>query len=312
MGYYQPTQKLPVINLSGESLKPGSSRWESTTKDVCKALEEYSCFLATFDKVPSCKPFFDSLKGLFDLSRDTKTTHISNVPYFAYIGDLPHSPLFESLGIDDGTSFDQVSSFVAQMWPQGNDEYRDLIHSYSTQVTELDKMITRMLFEFHGVENSCEDHLKSNVYNIRMNKYRANKAEDTKTGLISHTDLGFIGINQQSDVDGLEVKLKDGTWLPVEFPPHAFIVLAGDGMMAWSNGRIRHCVHRVTMTGKERYSTAIFSHHTGFVRVPQAFIDENNPRKFRDFEQLGLVRFRFAYPDIPDEERVTAYCGVNN
>lgn len=124
MGYYQATQNIPVIDLSSESLKPGSTSWQSTAKEVCEALEEYTCFLATFDKVPSCYPFFDSLKGLFDLSRDQKETHVSNVPYFAYIGDLPHSPLFESLGIDDGTSLEQVSNFVAQMWPQGNDQYR--------------------------------------------------------------------------------------------------------------------------------------------------------------------------------------------
>lgn len=107
----------------------------------------------------------------------------------------------------------------------------DLIHSYSTQVTELDKLITRMLFDHYGVENSVEDHIKSNVYNIRMNKYRAPQPEDTKTGLIKHSDLGFIGINQQNDVNGLEIKLKDGTWLPVQFPPYAYIILAGDGMM---------------------------------------------------------------------------------
>lgn len=107
----------------------------------------------------------------------------------------------------------------------------DLIHSYSTQVTELDKMVTRMLFDFYGVENSVEDHINSNVYNIRMNKYREPKPEDTETGLIKHSDLGFIGINQQSAVNGLEIKMKDGTWLPVEFPPYAFIVLSGDGMM---------------------------------------------------------------------------------
>lgn len=93
-------------------------------------------------------------------------------------------------------------------------------------------MVTRMLFERYGVkDNSWEDHIEANVYNLRMNKYRAPKPEETSVGLVSHTDMSFIGINQQSQVNGLEVCLKDGTWVSVEFPPNAFIILAGDAMM---------------------------------------------------------------------------------
>lgn len=82
-------------------------------------------------------------------------------------------------------------------------------------------------------------------------------------------------------------------------------------VQAWSNGKIRHCLHRVTMTGEERYSSGLFSHHTGTVKVPQVFINEKNPRKFNDFEHLGLLTFRFTHPDIPEQERISAYCGVN-
>lgn len=82
-------------------------------------------------------------------------------------------------------------------------------------------------------------------------------------------------------------------------------------VQAWSNGKIRPCLHRVTMTGEERYSSGLFSYHTGTVKVPQVFINEKNPRKFKDFEHLGLLTFRFTHPDIPEQERISAYSGVN-
>lgn len=82
-------------------------------------------------------------------------------------------------------------------------------------------------------------------------------------------------------------------------------------MQAWSNGKIRHCLHRVTMTGEERYSSGLFSHHSGTIKVPQVFIDETNPRKFKDFEHLGLLTFRCTHPDLSELDRMSAYCGVN-
>lgn len=114
--------KVPVIDFSSETVKPGSTSWESTAEDVRKALEEYGCFLAVYN-VPSCNPFFESLKELFDLPVETKMSNNSDLPYFGYIGEQPRSPLFESLGINDGSSFTQVSNFAKRMWPAGGNDH---------------------------------------------------------------------------------------------------------------------------------------------------------------------------------------------
>lgn len=115
----QTGRKIPVIDFSSETMKPGSTRWDSIAEDVRMALEEYGCFLAVYDKVPSCQPFFHSLKELFNVPVETKLSNNSDVPYFGYIGEQPRSPLFESFGINDGCSFTQVSNFANRMLPNG-------------------------------------------------------------------------------------------------------------------------------------------------------------------------------------------------
>ncbi|KAL3537551.1 hypothetical protein ACH5RR_000917 [Cinchona calisaya] len=309
----ETAQTLPFIDLTNDNLKPGSSYWLSTAKDVRAAFEEYSCFLAVYDKASKelCNSFIHSLLELFDLPEETKIKNISEGQPFGYYRRQPETPLFESVGIADSTNVEVVESFTKTLWPNGNERFSELMLSYGKKISELDKMITRMLFESYGVERYSDSHINSTVYKVRVNKYKGPKSDETNLGVFAHTDLGFITIIQQSEVDGLEVRLKGGSWVAVSFPPSSYIILAGDGMMAWSNGRIQHCVHRVIIPrNKDRYSTGIFSFHTGVVHVPGEFIDENHPAKFKSFDHFGLVRFRSANPTVPEEDRIKIYCGV--
>lgn len=49
----QTQAKIPVLDFSNLEMKPGTSSWLSARKDVCRALEEYSCFVAELgNKIP--------------------------------------------------------------------------------------------------------------------------------------------------------------------------------------------------------------------------------------------------------------------
>ncbi|EEF46339.1 conserved hypothetical protein [Ricinus communis] len=61
-------------------------------------------------------------------------------------------------------------------------------------------------------------------------------------------------------IDGLEVQTKDGEWFNVKFSPHSFIVLIGESLSAWTNGRLHSPYHRVMIGGnKTRYSAILFA-----------------------------------------------------
>nr|GEY60105.1 probable 2-oxoglutarate-dependent dioxygenase AOP1 [Tanacetum cinerariifolium] len=103
-----------------------------------------------------------------------------------------------------------------------------MIHSYARLVSEIEETVRKMVFKSFGVEKYHESYNDSVTYLLRVMKYRPPSANETKLGSISHTDKSFISILTQNQVEGLEVKTKDNKWIPVEYPPCSFLVMAGD------------------------------------------------------------------------------------
>lgn len=107
--------------------------------------------------------------------------------------------------------------------------------SYSKLVAELEETVVKMVFEGYGVdEKKYESYLKSINYLSRVMKYREAKANENKLGFVSHTDKSFMSTIHQFQVDGLEVKAKDGEWFGVELSPSSVVVMAGDAIMVIS------------------------------------------------------------------------------
>lgn len=122
----ETTPQLPLIDFNNLNLETKSPNWELVKSQVYKALVEYGCFEAIFDKVSLdlCKAIFDSLEELFDLPLQTKQLNVSKEPYHGYIGQYPMVPLYESIGIDDANVFEEVKSMTNILWPYGNQSFR--------------------------------------------------------------------------------------------------------------------------------------------------------------------------------------------
>jgi len=61
-----------------------------------------------------------------------------------------------------------------------------------------------------------------------------------------HTDYGTLTILMPDDAPGgLQVKGKDGAWLPVPFMPGHFVINIGDLMQRWTNDQWVSTIHRV-------------------------------------------------------------------
>jgi isopenicillin N synthase-like dioxygenase len=79
------------------------------------------------------------------------------------------------------------------------------------------------------------------------------------SGAGEHTDYGNLTLLMTDDAGGLEVKTRDGRWLPVPHLPGAFIVNIGDCLMRWTNDIYVSTPHRVTHAApRERLSLAFF------------------------------------------------------
>jgi len=102
------------------------------------------------------------------------------------------------------------------------------VHTFSNAVAELDRLVVRMIFENYGVEKHYESHVGSKTYLLKFLKYLAPPESISMPAFPQHTDKTFLSILHQNDVNGLEVKSKDGEWISLQLPPKSYVVMAGD------------------------------------------------------------------------------------
>ncbi|KAF2301425.1 hypothetical protein GH714_024000 [Hevea brasiliensis] len=267
---FEVAPKLPVLDFSKETLKPGTSCWLKACADVRQALEEYGFFAVEYKKLSSelRNGVFGVLKELFDLPTEVKMQNKCQRPLISYIGHDART-LHESMGIEDAATLEAAQKFTNLMWPTGNDRFCEYIHAYGKLVTELDQMVTRMIFESYGVEKHHDSYVDSTCYVLRLLKTRAPKENETNLGLGTHTDTSFTTILHQNQVNGLEVDTKDGK-INVDFSPSSFVVMAGDALM-----------------------------------VPEELVDEEYPLKYKPLDHLGFLHF-FQKTRRPIKD----YCGI--
>lgn len=317
MGSETVSQIIPVVDLSDQNMKPGTDTWVSACNVVKTSLEEYGCFVAHYDKIGKelCDNVIFGIEEFFKLPLETKGKKISDRPFHGYSGQLLTLPLYESLDIQDPLTMLGCQIFTQIIWPQGNDRFCESFNEYSKLLGELDHIAKRMVFESYGVDMKiCESLIESSNYLIRCLKYRTREMDEKDLGLTPHSDLTIISVvHQLNNLNGLQIKLKNGEWTEVEASPSSFVVLAGDAFTIWSNGRIRACEHRVIMNAtKTRYSAALFSSASKIMEIPEVLVNEEYPLRYKPtFDHYDYLRFFQKEKMKEPISRMEAYCGIN-
>ncbi|KAL0010557.1 hypothetical protein SO802_005665 [Lithocarpus litseifolius] len=168
-----------------------------------------------------------------------------------------------------------------------------------------------MVFDSYGVKKYLDPCIQ--FYNLRFLKYRVPEMDEANVGVENHTDKTFLSILHQNEVNGLEVKTKNGDWIKMELSPSFFVVMAGEVLLAWSNGRIHTPFHRVILKGtKAGYTVELFSFQTGILQTPEELVDDKHPLRFKPFEYFKLLRYHYDLDDARKgiESTVKALCGV--
>ncbi|KAL3747556.1 hypothetical protein ACJRO7_016362 [Eucalyptus globulus] len=292
--------QLPKVDFSLSDLSPGSASWDSVRGDVVAALEEYGCFEAVYDRLFDRElhaSLFRKVKELFELPEETKRRFADTErPYDGYITNLHFAPGYQAMGIGGVLDSPAIRNFTDLMWPNGNAKFCEIVQSYSSKASELEKMVKRMILEgFHlPVEEYRDGVIDKTSYFLRIMKYDALKEGGTEeVGGINHRDSNFMTIlRQEGAVNGLEVKAKDGQWIRATPSASSFIVILGDAIHGWSNGRLYSPVHWVVMSEtRARHSIGLFSTMKGVIRCPEEMVDEQHPLLFKPFEEIDLVRY---------------------
>ncbi|KAB1214331.1 putative 2-oxoglutarate-dependent dioxygenase AOP1 [Morella rubra] len=187
-------------------------------------------------------------------------------------------------------------------------------NSYVKLMEDLEKMVTRMVFENYGVERYNDPHREITSHLLGLIKYAEpdQKTRPSIEGLPTHTDKGFISILHTNHVKGLEIKTKDGELIGFDPSPTSFILLAADAFQVWSNDRIRSCKHRVMLIEDEsRYTIGLFAFQDGTIHLPEELVDEEHPLKYKPFNGLEFLNAQFRKAGQNGQEMsVEAYCGI--
>ncbi|KAK7336497.1 hypothetical protein VNO77_17039 [Canavalia gladiata] len=308
--------EVDVVDFSNENMKAGTETWLSACEVVRSGLEENGYFVARYDKIGKelCDSVVFGMEELFGLPVETKSRKTSHIPFHSYLGQVSFLPLYESLGIDNPLTLQGCQKFTNIMWPQGNHRFCESVNEYAKVLGEIQQRAMRMVFESYGVSmQQCDSFIESTNYLLRCLKYRTPQMDENDLGMHSHTDLTITSIlHQLNNLNGLEIKLKNGEWIGVDASSSFFVVMAGDALKVWSNGRIRPCEHRVIMNAKKtRYSMGLFSFSSEMMRIPEELVNEQHPLLYKPiFDHYEYIRFYDKVKIKEADSRIQAYCGI--
>ncbi|KAJ0006753.1 hypothetical protein Pint_30005 [Pistacia integerrima] len=307
--------KLPVVDLSGEDLRPGTQIWISTSKQVCHALEEYGCFLIKSNQVSldlHNAIYTAALRDLFNLPKEIKQL-IKSSSEQPYRDVFSSNPNHEGIAMGDIISTSEaIHQFSNLAWPAGNSHFCESVNEISKIMMNLDQTVLRMVFQNYGVDKYYDSQIRSTDYVTGSSMYKESEKNENYVGLVIHTDKTFSTIIHQNDVNGLEIQTKDGQWILYEPSSHSsFLYLAADAFKAWSNGRIHPCCHRVTMSvNKTRFSLGLFTFLKGVTHVPDELIDEEHPLRYKPFSHREYHRLFKEHGKKKIQYSIEALCGV--
>ncbi|KAJ0976150.1 hypothetical protein J5N97_018115 [Dioscorea zingiberensis] len=179
------------------------------------------------------------------------------------------------------------------MWPNGNDKFNETMILMSKKMIELSMIILNMLRNSYGIGLDIEEGNIDALF--RMMKYSAPMSNEPVGNISSHTDRNFITLLCQNEVEGLLFKTSDdGEWVKVNPDPGSFIVLVGDALRVWSNGRVHAPPHMVMTCGeKERLSCGLFLCPKGdqVVEPCHDLVDDEHPPLFKSFIFLDYLHY---------------------
>ncbi|CAH9070366.1 unnamed protein product [Cuscuta epithymum] len=241
---------VPVIDLHD---------FPAQSKKLIEACEEWGCFrLVNHHNILPPSLMVDMkqvVKSLFDLPEEIKKRNKHVLPGSGYTAPTKRDPLYEALGLYDMASLQDVEAFCNDL--DASPQQRETIVKYAKAVHELMMEIGRKLVEALGLKGEL---FEGWTCQFRINKYHFTNESVGSSGVLVHTDSGFLTILQDDEsVGGLEVIKRSGEIVEVDPLPGSLLLNFGDMATIWSNGRFCNVRHRVMCKEpKMRLSIASF------------------------------------------------------
>lgn len=173
------------------------------------------------------------------------------------------------------------------IWPKEMPEFQ---FTLSRLYAEFDRIGAQLLaaiaLYLNLPENWFDDATENGNSILRLLHYPPVSPEAPGIRAGAHEDINLITLLLGAEEGGLEIKDRQGNWLPVVPPPGALAINVGDMLQRLTNYRLRSTSHRVVNPPPERrnvarYSMPFFLHlRPDFLIEPLSqCVDADHPRR---------------------------------
>ncbi|QMU70507.1 isopenicillin N synthase family oxygenase [Streptacidiphilus sp. P02-A3a] len=291
--------EIPTVDLE-EWSSAGPGRREAIASGVDRALRETGMFLLTGHQVPRAEgeEFREAGLSFFRLPREAKLRYEIQgqydngwrevhrnvgIPDAADVGSAPdlHESFYVGPTHRTGDARFDGLFYPANRWPAELPRLREAADAYTGHMVRVAGRVNALLAAVLGQPGSFfNSRARKATWTQNVSWYPAlerwGQVGEGRMRNAPHTDLGtFTLLNRQPGTSGLEAWNQARGWFPVECPPDsdALIVILGDLLELWTDGRWRALRHRVPAPGArdaddEQVSLVFF-----FEADPQAVIE---------------------------------------
>ncbi|KAL6999720.1 hypothetical protein U1Q18_000877 [Sarracenia purpurea var. burkii] len=283
---------IPVIDMQN---------FPAESKKLMAACDEWGCFrIINHNISPALMAEMKLVsRSLLDLPVEIKSRNFHPVAGKGYTPLNMASSVYEGLGCYDMASPGALDNFFNQL--SVSPHQREIISEYSKAIYEIGMEMGRKLLEGLGLVGDLFE--GGWPCQLRMHKYSYTPEYVGSTGVVLHTDPGFLTILQDDEViGGLEAVHKvTGEFIAVDPMSGSLVVNLGDFATIWSNGRLWSVKHRVQCyEGKVRVSIALFvlGPKDGTLGAPEELVDSDHPRLYNsmNFEEYRTLRISTKSP----------------
>ncbi|GAC1600684.1 MAG: hypothetical protein NVS3B25_28280 [Hymenobacter sp.] len=156
------------------------------------------------------------------------------------------------------------SEYPDNIWPAEVPGFKDSTFvAYRTLEKAGQDVLRAIALYLHLPENYFDDKVKHGNSILRPIHYfpiedpAAVPADAVRAA--EHGDINLITLLMGASADGLQVKRRDGKWIPITALPDQIVVNVGDMLQRLTNGVLKSTIHRVVNPPREKMNTSRFS-----------------------------------------------------
>lgn len=163
--------------------------------------------------------------------------------------------------VPEGDPLSDLPVYAPNQWPPAPAGFQSTIETYFEAARAVSLDLLQGVSAAIGADSAFfADKFATPMALLRGNYYpeRPAWAGAKDFGIAAHTDYGCLTLLATDGQPGLEVQMRDGTWLPVQAEPGTFIINFGEMLEMWTGGQVRATPHRVIGGASERVSIPLF------------------------------------------------------